>query len=67
MNTAINELYLGHDRKFVFDTCYGPDTCQEDVFTSSVEPPVTPLLDGYKVSVILYGTTNTRKTHTLVG
>ena len=67
MNTSSNELFLGPERRFVYDCVYGPSSCQEDVYLSSLEPLLATLLDGYNVSVILYGAAGTGKTHTLVG
>ena len=67
VNTVTNELHLGPERRFVYDCVFGPNTCQEDVFATSVEPLLTPLLDGYNVTVAAYGAAGTGKTHTLVG
>ena len=67
VNAATNELFLGPDTRFLFDCVYGASTSQHEVFISSVQPLLTPLLDGYNVTVILYGAANTGKTHTLVG
>ena len=46
---------------------YGLNTGQEEVYLSSLEPLLTTLLDGYNVSVILYGASGTGKTHTMMG
>ena len=67
VNTLTNQLYLGQDRQFSFDCLYGANSSQDEVFTSSVEPLLTPLLDGYNVAVIMYGAAGTGKTFTLVG
>ena len=67
VNTASNELFLGPERRFAYDCVYGPNTGQEEVYLSSLEPLLTTLLDGYNVSVILYGASGTGKTHTMMG
>ena len=67
VNPLTNELYLGMDRTFSFDYIYGPNSYQDEVFASSTEPLLTPYLDGYNVSVILYGASDTGKTFSLVG
>ena len=67
VNTATNQLYLGSDRRFSFDCLYGANSAQEEVFTSSVEPLLTPYLDGYNVAVMMFGAAGTGKTFTLVG
>ena len=67
VNTASNELFLGPERRFAYDCVYGPNTGQEEVYLSSLDPLLTTLLDGYNVSVILYGASGTGKTHTMMG
>ena len=67
VNTLTNQLYLGADRRFSFDCLYGANSSQEEVFSSSVEPLLTPFMDGYNVAVIMFGAAGTGKTFTLVG
>lgn len=51
----------------MFDTVYGVNTPQEDVFLTSVEPLLSTLCDGYNVAVVVYGAKATGKTFSLVG
>ena len=67
VNTTSNEVFLGSERRFAYDCVYGPTTGQEEVYLSSLEPLLTTLLDGYNVSVILYGASGTGKTYTMIG
>ena len=67
MNPSTNELFLGADKRFVFDTVYGANTQQEEVFLTSVEPLLSTLCDGYNVAVVVYGAKATGKTFSLVG
>ena len=47
----------GRDSKsFVFDTCYGPSSTQEDVFVDT-ENLIQSAFDGFNVSIFAYGQT----------
>ena len=67
MNSQTGELPLPNDRTFSLDYTFGPNTSQEEVYLSSLAPLLTTCLEGYSVSVLLYGAGATCKTHTLLG
>ena len=43
-------------RSFVFDTCYGPGSTQEDVFVDT-ENLIQSAFDGFNVAIFAYGQT----------
>ncbi|KAK3211173.1 hypothetical protein Dsin_015879 [Dipteronia sinensis] len=53
-------------KDFELDRVYGPHVGQAELF-SDVQPLVQSALDGYNVSILAYGQTNSGKTHTMEG
>ena len=45
--------------KYVFDSCFGPASTQEEVYESTVQPAVEAVLGGINVTVFAYGQTGT--------
>jgi kinesin family protein C2/C3 len=63
--TVYNE-FDARKRTFEFDHVFYPDATQEHVFTEVV-PFIRSFLDGYNVSLLAYGVTNSGKTYTMQG
>ncbi|KAJ8532531.1 hypothetical protein K7X08_012454 [Anisodus acutangulus] len=55
------------DRKFSFDTVFGSNSNQEDIFQSVGAPLVKDALAGYNTSLLAYGQTGSGKTYTMWG
>nr|XP_035149527.2 kinesin-like protein KIF22 isoform X2 [Callithrix jacchus] len=53
--------------KYQFDAFYGERSTQQDIYTGSVQPILRHLLEGQNASVLAYGPTGARKTHTMLG
>nr|XP_033801953.1 kinesin-like protein KIF22 isoform X2 [Geotrypetes seraphini] len=51
----------------MFDAFYGEDSTQKEVYTESIEPILSNLLNGQNASVFAYGPTGAGKTHTMLG
>lgn len=54
-------------KAYTFDTAYGPETTQEELFDHSIRPIVDEVLKGYNCTVFAYGQTGTGKTFTMEG
>jgi len=50
-----------------FDHAFNADATQNQIFQTAVSPLMDQLLEGYDTSVVMYGNSNTGKTHTLFG
>ncbi|KAJ3674302.1 hypothetical protein LUZ60_004918 [Juncus effusus] len=55
------------DRAFNFNSVFGPQSTQEEIFNSIGVPLVQNALAGFNTSVVSYGQTGTGKTHTMWG
>eukprot|EP00466_Bigelowiella_natans_P009762 jgi/Bigna1/76445/fgenesh1_pg.41_\ len=55
----------GH--KFTFDTVFGTESSQEEVYERSVKNMIPKLLEGFNSTVFAYGQTSSGKTHTMMG
>nr|XP_033801954.1 kinesin-like protein KIF22 isoform X3 [Geotrypetes seraphini] len=53
--------------QYQFDAFYGEDSTQKEVYTESIEPILSNLLNGQNASVFAYGPTGAGKTHTMLG
>eukprot|EP00118_Oscarella_pearsei_P023233 m.274919 g.274919 ORF g.274919 m.274919 type:complete len:714 (+) comp40592_c0_seq1:491-2632(+) len=58
-----------HDQNkaFTFDTVFGPDSKQTDVYNATARPIVDFVLEGYNGTIFAYGQTGTGKTFTMEG
>ncbi|KAG2499337.1 hypothetical protein HYH03_002913 [Edaphochlamys debaryana] len=56
---------VGRDRRFTFDSAYGPGTQQEQVYSDVVAPLVESCFDGFNGTVLAYGQTGSGKTFTM--
>lgn len=52
---------------FTFDSVYGSESKQSDVYDDAVGPLVDSVLQGFNVTIFAYGQTGTGKTHTMQG
>ena len=57
-----------HNRKFLFDAVFDPNSTQEDVFEiSGIKRLVNMAIDGYVCTCFAYGQTGSGKTYTMAG
>ncbi|XP_065186988.1 kinesin-like protein KIF3A [Sycon ciliatum] len=54
-------------RQFTFDTVFGPDSKQVNVYNLTARPIVNSVLEGYNGTIFAYGQTGTGKTYTMEG
>lgn len=54
-------------KTFTFDTVFGPDCKQVDVYNTCARPIVDSVLEGYNGTIFAYGQTGTGKTFTMEG
>ncbi|KAL9120430.1 MAG: hypothetical protein Q9187_003015 [Circinaria calcarea] len=52
---------------FQFNSVYGPEATQQDIFDNEVSPTVKHLFNGFDITLFAYGVTGTGKTHTMRG
>lgn len=52
---------------FTFDSVYGWDSKQSDIYDDAVRPLVDSVLQGFNGTIFAYGQTGTGKTHTMIG
>jgi kinesin family protein 3/17 len=52
---------------FTFDSVFGPDSAQMDVYNRVARPIVENVLEGYNGTIFAYGQTGTGKTFTMEG
>merc|ERR1719507_2011520 len=55
------------ERQYIFDTVFGADSSQEEVFEATTKHLVDNVLNGYNATVFAYGATGGGKTYTMVG
>ncbi|XP_043838289.1 kinesin-like protein KIF3A isoform X1 [Dromiciops gliroides] len=54
-------------KTFTFDTVFGPDSKQLDVYNLTARPIIDSVLEGYNGTIFAYGQTGTGKTFTMEG
>ena len=54
-------------KHFCFDTVFGPDQTQEQIFSSVATSLINKVVEGYNGTIFAYGQTGSGKTHTMVG
>ncbi|XP_067132536.1 kinesin-like protein KIF3A [Centruroides vittatus] len=54
-------------KRFTFDTVFGPDAKQLDVYNQAARPIIDNVLEGYNGTIFAYGQTGTGKTFTMEG
>lgn len=52
---------------FTFDTVYGEESTQVQVYENTARPAVLSVLEGYNATILAYGQTGTGKTYTMEG
>lgn len=52
---------------FIFDSVFGPDSTNVEIFAHSTKSLIDTLMSGYNCSVFVYGATGAGKTHTMIG
>ncbi|DBA02863.1 TPA: LOW QUALITY PROTEIN: hypothetical protein N0F65_006653 [Lagenidium giganteum] len=61
------QLVVGKDRAFTFDSIFGVDSTQDEVYEQCALPLVQGFVEGYNATVLAYGQTGTGKTYTMAG
>ena len=59
-----------HDRDtklFCFDSVFGPEHTQEQMFSSVATSLINKVVEGYNGTIFAYGQTGSGKTHTMMG
>ncbi|XP_005467909.1 kinesin-like protein KIF3A isoform X1 [Oreochromis niloticus] len=66
---TVNKLENPHEppKTFTFDTVFGPDSKQLDVYNLTARPIIDSVLEGYNGTIFAYGQTGTGKTFTMEG
>ncbi|XP_024151498.1 kinesin-like protein KIF3A isoform X1 [Oryzias melastigma] len=66
---TVNKLESAQEppKTFTFDTVFGPDSKQLDVYNLTARPIVDSVLEGYNGTIFAYGQTGTGKTFTMEG
>uniref|UniRef100_A0A8P4GQ27 Kinesin-like protein n=1 Tax=Dicentrarchus labrax TaxID=13489 RepID=A0A8P4GQ27_DICLA len=66
---TVNKLETPHEppKTFTFDTVFGTDSKQLDVYNLTARPIVDSVLEGYNGTIFAYGQTGTGKTFTMEG
>ncbi|XP_034453937.1 kinesin-like protein KIF3A isoform X2 [Hippoglossus hippoglossus] len=66
---TVNKLENPHEppKTFTFDTVFGPDSKQLDVYNLTARPIINSVLEGYNGTIFAYGQTGTGKTFTMEG
>jgi hypothetical protein len=62
-----NPKNLAEEYSFQFNSVYGQDSTQQQIFDSEVSPTIKQLFKGLDVTIFAYGSTGTGKTHTMRG
>ncbi|KAF7702335.1 kinesin-like protein KIF3A [Silurus meridionalis] len=66
---TVNKLEMTNEppKTFTFDTVFGPDSKQLDVYNLTARPIIDSVLEGYNGTIFAYGQTGTGKTFTMEG
>uniref|UniRef100_A0A7N8XST4 Kinesin-like protein n=1 Tax=Mastacembelus armatus TaxID=205130 RepID=A0A7N8XST4_9TELE len=66
---TVNKLETPQEppKTFTFDTVFGPDSKQLDVYNLTARPIIDSVLEGYNGTIFAYGQTGTGKTFTMEG
>ena len=55
------------EKQFAFDTCFAPESQQQEVYAMTTKPIIKGVLNGYNATVFAYGPTGSGKTYTMLG
>ncbi|XP_061090698.1 kinesin-like protein KIF3A isoform X2 [Conger conger] len=66
---TVNKLETSNEppKTFTFDTVFGPESKQLDVYNLTARPIIDSVLEGYNGTIFAYGQTGTGKTFTMEG
>ena len=67
LENYVNQSQHYNLHQFAFDSVFGHNVTQEEVYQEVGKPVVLNVLDGYNGSILAYGQTGTGKTHTMEG
>jgi hypothetical protein len=60
--------YTGkRDKSYAFDQVFDENFSNSDIFTSTMQPLIPNILEGFNVTCFAYGMTGAGKTHTMIG
>ncbi|ETN45482.1 uncharacterized protein HMPREF1541_09314 [Cyphellophora europaea CBS 101466] len=62
-----NPKNFAEEYSFQFNSVYGQDSTQQQIFEAEVSPAIKHLFQGLDVTIFAYGSTGTGKTHTMRG
>lgn len=65
VDPELRRITLGHDRHFLCDYLFEESSCQEEVYSVSVQPLVDAFFQGFNATVFAYGQTGSGKTYTV--
>ncbi|KAM9764760.1 kinesin-like protein kif7 [Menidia menidia] len=65
VDSELQQVTLGHDRRFFCDFLFEETCCQEDVYSVSVQPLIDAFFQGFNATVFAYGQTGSGKTYTI--
>ncbi|XP_077374745.1 kinesin-like protein kif7 isoform X2 [Festucalex cinctus] len=65
VDPELQRVTLGHDRHFLCDFLFEETCCQEEVYSSSVQPLIDAFFQGFNATVFAYGQTGSGKTYTI--
>uniref|UniRef100_G3PTT9 Kinesin family member 7 n=1 Tax=Gasterosteus aculeatus aculeatus TaxID=481459 RepID=G3PTT9_GASAC len=65
VDSELCQVTLGHDRNFLCDYLFEESCCQEEVYSSSVQPLIDAFFQGFNATVFAYGQTGSGKTYTI--
>ena len=66
-NPKVHNADAERTRTFTFDSVYGPDSTQEELYEENFRGLVSSVLTGFNGTVFAYGQTGTGKTFTMEG
>lgn len=64
---CVSDHFYSNKGIYTFDTVFGPEDTNLNVFQKAVMPHLENLKKGYNTSIMLYGVTGSGKTHTVFG
>lgn len=65
VDPELHRVTLGHDRHFICDSLFEETCCQEEVYSTSVQPLIDAFFQGFNATVFAYGQTGSGKTYTI--
>ena len=50
-----SQIHAGPEHCFQFDSVFGPDSSQQELFSTLVQPLLDSFLNGYNCTILAYG------------